>query len=104
MQMNAKIYIAKGINVSCRTIDDETFVFREDTRELIHLNDVGSIIWDQINGLKTVGEIAEFCCQNFTGNREEIRACANEFLDSLLGRGVAVSSNKQFKGVMASAC
>ena len=65
-------YVAKGINVSCRTIDGEAFIFDQIKRLLIKLDEVGSFIWDQIDGVKTIEQISEICCQSFLRVREEV--------------------------------
>lgn len=97
-------YVAKGINVACRTIDGNTFIFREDTRVLMKLDQVGSLIWDQINGCRTIGQISEICCNAFNSDREEITSGVAEFVATLVDSGVAVVFGKPFEGVMASAC
>jgi len=97
-------YAAKGINVSCRTIDGDAFIFREDTRDLLKLDRVGSFIWDQINGRRTISQISEICCNTLDGDREEIVSGVAEFVATLTSRGVAVVSDDPFEGVMVSAC
>jgi len=97
-------FVAKGINVACRTIDGDAFIFREDTRDLMKLDRVGSFIWDQINGLRTIDQVVERCCEFFEGNEEEIVAAIIEFVATLVESGVVVESDEPFKGVMASAC
>lgn len=97
-------YVAKGINVSCRTIDGEAFIFDQSTRLLLKLDKVGSFIWDQINGTKTIKQISEICCQIFTGDKEDIRSSVQEFINDLHDKNVAVLSTKSFKEEMISDC
>lgn len=97
-------FVAKGINVACRTIDGDAFIFKEDTRELMKLDRVGSFIWDQINGVRTVDQIVERCCAFFEGNEPEMTAGITDFVATLIESGVAVESDGPFTGVMASAC
>lgn len=99
-----KKYVAKGINVACRTIDGNAFIFREDSRTLLKLDRVGSFIWDQIDGRRTMDQVSEICCSAFDGDKEEIVSGVAEFLDTLTDSGVAVVSDKPFEGVMVSAC
>lgn len=96
-------YVAKGMNVSCRTIGGSAFILREDTRDLLQLDEVGSFIWDLINGRKTIDEIIEICCRHFIGEQEEIRQAVREFLSSISENGIVDFSDKPFKGVMANA-
>jgi hypothetical protein len=97
-------YVAKGMNVSCRTIDGEAFIFDQETRLLLKLDEVGSFIWDQINGLKTIDQISEICCQSFEGNREDILLSVEEFISDLHNKNVVVLSTQPFKEEMISAC
>jgi len=97
-------YVAKGINVSCRTIDGEAFIFNEDTRILMKLDKVGSFIWDQINGRKTVEEILTICYHAFTDDEGKIREVVLDFISDLQENNVVVLSDEAFEGVMISAC
>jgi len=97
-------YAAKGINVSCRTIGGESFIFDQDTKLLLKLDEVGSFIWDRIDGIKTVEQISEICCQTFTGDKEDIRSAVREFIDDLRNKNVVVLSVEPFREEMASAC
>lgn len=97
-------YAAKGINVSCRTIGGEAFIFDHETRTLLKLDKVGSYIWDQINGMRTVDEIVTICYQYFEGDREVIASAIREFVFDLESRNVVVLSSNAFDGVMISAC
>lgn len=97
-------YLAKGINVACRTIAGSAFIFKEDTRELLKLDPVGSFIWDQINGCRTISQISEICCNSFDDDRKKIISMVAEFIGTLVDSEVVVLSKKPFEGVMASAC
>jgi len=98
-------YVAKGINVSCRTIDGEAFIFDQNTRLLLKLDEVGSFIWDQINGTKTIGQTAKICCKTFPDdNEEDILLSVQEFINDLHDKNIVVFSDAPFEGVMISAC
>lgn len=97
-------YVAKGINVSCRTIDGEAFIFDQETRILMKLDRVGSIIWDQIDGTKTIGQISDFCCEVFEGGRKEIQTAIKEFINDLRSKNVVVFSLEVFEEEMRSDC
>lgn len=97
-------FAAKGMNVSCRTIDGEAFVFDQETRFLLKLDKVGSIIWDQINGTKTIEEICAACCVAFSGDREEITSAVYEFIVDLHEKRVVVLSTEPFGEEAISAC
>lgn len=97
-------YAAKGMNVSCRTIDGAAFIFDQDKRVLLKLDEVGSFIWDQIDGVKTVEQISEICCQTFAGDKEEICLSVREFIDDLRNKNVVALSTEPFGEEMTSAC
>lgn len=97
-------YAAKGMNVSCRTIDGEAFIFDQETRLLLQLDGVASFIWDQINGTKTIKEISDACCQVFAGEVEEIQSSAHAFINDLEDKNVVILSTEPFPEEVISAC
>lgn len=97
-------YAAKGINVSCRTIDGEAFIFDQNTKLLLKLDNIGSFVWDQIDGLKTIKQISEICCQIFEGDKEYIQLSVKEFINDLRDKNVTVLSMEPFREEMISAC
>ena len=97
-------YVAKGMNVSCRTIDGEAFIFDQETRLLLQLDGVASFIWDQINGTKTIKEISDACCQVFAGEAEEIQSSVQAFISDLEDKNVVVLSTEPFPEEVSSAC
>lgn len=97
-------YAAKGINVSCRTINGEAFILDQATRALHKLDKVGSFIWDQINGLRTIADISNMCSKEFEGDTEEIRKSVQEFIDTLCDKRIAEQSSEPFEKEMISDC
>ncbi len=97
-------YVAKGINISCRTINGEAFIFDQNTKSLLKLDEVGSFIWDQIDALKTVEQISEICCQTYSGDKKDIQTAVQEFIDDLHNKNVVLLSTEPFQEEMASAC
>lgn len=97
-------FIAKGINVSCRTIDGTAIIFDQNTKLLLKLDEVGSFIWDLVDGAKTIEQVSEICCQVFVGDKEEIFLSVKEFLHELHGKNVVVISAKPFGEDMVSVC
>ncbi len=93
-------FIAKGINVSSRMIDGLSYIYLEDRKQLLQLNEIGSFIWEQINGVKTIADIIKACLKEYEGNKKEVVESIVEFLEILLQeRMIKISINK-FKGVM----
>lgn len=71
---------------------------------LIKLDDVGSFIWDQIDGVRTVEQISEICCQTFAGDQKNIQSSVREFIDDLHNKNVVALSTEPFQEEMTSAC
>lgn len=89
-------YLAKGINVSCRTINEEAFIFDQQSRQLLKLDTVGSFIWDQIKGTITIKQVVEICCQAFEGSKQEIASSIEEFVNDLHNKKVLDLSSEPF--------
>lgn len=100
--INTKRFIAKGINVSTRTIDGCSFIYLEDRKELLQLNEIGSFIWEQIDGAVTGAAIIQKCLQEYNGNELEITQSVIEFVDLLFQEKMIEISSEPFKGVMRS--
>ena len=97
-------YAAKGMNVACRTIEGEAFIFDQETKLLLKLDEVGSFIWDQIDGTKTIKQISEICCQVFAGEEKDIRLSIQEFINNLHSKNVVVLSIEPFPKEVTSVC
>lgn len=74
----------KSKRISTNTIDDISFIYLEDTKELIKLDEVASFIWKQINGTRKVYEIIASCIDYFEGNDDEIKTSVPDFFDTLI--------------------
>lgn len=98
--MNTELFLAKGINVSCATVDGDVYVFLEDKRELLKFNEVGTFIWHQINGCKRIREIIDTCQDEYCGDNEEITEAVVAFLVAIQKDGLIKMSHLEFKGVM----
>jgi len=98
--MKDNLFLAKGINISCSTIDGISYIYVENEDELLKLDEVGSFIWCQINGKKTVREIVNYCLSEYTGDEKEIIEHVKSFIGMLLKEKILVSSSHIFKGVM----
>jgi hypothetical protein len=97
-------YVAKGINISCRTIDGAAYIYDQNTKMLLKLDEIGSFIWDQINGLRKIEQISILCQEEFSGDISDIQLAVQEFVNELNDKGVVVLSTCPYEGVMVSAC
>ena len=61
--------------------------------ELITLNPVGSLVWNELDGVRGPAELAAALHDRFTGvSLDELRADIAEFLDELATLGLAVDA------------
>ncbi len=98
--MDANLFVAKGINVSCRTINGTSCILFEDKKEVVSLNETASIIWEMINGATKVGDLIQESINNFDGDRIFIEKSVISFLEELSTEGAIVFSLEKFEGVM----
>jgi len=100
--MTGKSFIAKGINVSSRVIEDIAYIYLEDKKELVQLNEVGSFVWACITGHRTVNQIILMCCDRYDDPSGQIPEIIMDFLEELKNESFVESSTTKFEGVMAN--
>jgi hypothetical protein len=86
--MQDKTVLRKNPNMVTRVIDDETIllpIFRSsDELSCIYtLNEVGSKIWEKINGKNTLSSIKKKLLQEFNSTAEEVDKKLEGFLKEL---------------------
>jgi hypothetical protein len=62
-------------------------VFNEQTGRVRSLNDTGSIVWQQLDGTSTVGELSEAIAHALDVDPAVARADTHEFVRALLRHG-----------------
>lgn len=77
-------YFKKSKTVSTNTIDGISFVYLEDTKEIIKLDEVASFIWRQIDGTRKVYEVISNCIDYFEENDDEIKTSVSDFFETLI--------------------
>lgn len=98
------MFLCKNIKVSCRTIAGIAYILDEQTRELHKLDQIGSIIWDLINGECTVDDVAIAVSNKFEGDSVVIRDSVKRFINKLADKELVLLSEEKFEGVYISAC
>lgn len=58
--------------------------------ELFNLNDTGKVIWNQLDGTKSLRKVAESLAREFEASEEEISKDIIGFVAELLKRGMVV--------------
>ena len=63
-------------------------VSAENTSDIVVLNPVSAILWEELQTEKTIDELARVVCSNFDIAKEEAAADIKEFIESLESAGV----------------
>lgn len=100
--MNLGHYVAKGLNVSCANIAGTVFIYLEDKKEIISLDEVGSFVWSLINGRNSIFCIINCCAMEYDVRNSEVKSDIIEFLQELNNCGIVIVSTAQFEGVMTN--
>ncbi len=92
MNFSAKRF-NKNPNLVTRSIAGETLIVPVsgrvgDLNSIFTLNDMGSAIWELVDGQKDVRQIVDAVYTGFDAPREEITGDVEEFLSSLSGEGL----------------
>jgi methyltransferase-like protein len=74
----------KNENIPWRLIDAEAILVDIKEGESIYLNEVGTFIWNSLDGKNTVKEIVECICDNFDIDLETAKRDTIKFLETLL--------------------
>ena len=75
--------------VTYEIIEGQAVVIDPDGRELITLNDVGTMIWENLDGHRGVTELVDELLGNFDGvSRERFEADVVAYLDELREAGI----------------
>ncbi len=70
-------------------IDGQAVVIDPDGRELVTLNEVGTQIWEHLDGRRGVSELVDELLGNFDGvTREQFEADVIAYLDELRDAGI----------------
>ncbi len=95
------LYLAKGINVSSRIINNVAYIYLEDRNDLISLNETGSEVWRLVNGKRRTSDIVDHIIKCYDAEPCEVRDIIYSFILDLIGKGALKTSSVPFEGVMA---
>lgn len=88
--MKINVIVSKGMNVSCAIIDSQAYILLEDKKEVLSLDEVGSHIWQLINGSNSVDTIIQECLLEFDADSEQVSEDVTAFLKILNEEGLVV--------------
>lgn len=71
-----------------REIDGAVFVMNPDTSDLHSFSEVGTRVWDLVDGQRSVAHIVDSIFAEYDVGRDSAEADVLEFLDELLTKGL----------------
>lgn len=98
--LDVNSYVAKSLDLSCRTIQGSAYILLETEHRLLQLNGSGSFIWDSINGQRRIEDIVERCIQRFGDDHSTTLQLVHGFVHELVRQGYVQVSPFPFTGVM----
>jgi coenzyme PQQ synthesis protein D (PqqD) len=79
----------RAAGVTYEVIDGQAVVIDPEGRELVTLNQVGTQIWEHLDGRRDVGQLVDELLDNFDGvSREQFQADVVTYLDELRAAGI----------------
>jgi hypothetical protein len=82
------VILSKAPTSAWRLIAGEAVILSLDTKVLRGLNDVGSRVWDLIDGQRTVDDIVDVIIEEFDVPRAQAAADVDVFTRELLDKGL----------------
>ena len=90
--MDQAAILTKNPNVAYRIYDGEATVVMPDRAEVKVVNEIGSVVWDKIDGKRTVGQIVESALEavlkDYEVTPDELRRDILAFLGDLREHGM----------------
>lgn len=86
--MRSDSRLVRKERIAWRVIEGEAVILGIDQGEVHVLNPVATRIWELIDGQRTLGQIAEQIYREFEVDRPQAEADAQEFVETLISRGL----------------
>lgn len=86
--MTGDAVIFKKEGVIYRNVDNQAVIVDLESSYYCNLNEIGTIIWEQIDGQKTLSDIAGYICDKFEIPEEQALEDVREFLDDIRKKGL----------------
>ena len=84
--------------VAARIIDGEAVIVLPESGQVNVLNEVGSRIWELIDGTRSVGEITEIIVAEYDVTAEQAERDVEEFIQELVENKMLVLADKKAAG------
>ena len=75
-------------NVISRQVDEEAVLVSPERGEVKVINQTGALIWKNLDGHNSIGQLVELVCREYRVDREAAEKDLMEFLDALFMRGL----------------
>lgn len=86
--MDLSIVLSRSPDAASRTYDGQATIVLPSRAEVKVLNEVGSRVWESIDGRRTLGEILDTVLAEFDVPREKATADVIEFVGALKAQGM----------------
>ena len=86
--MTLDTVLRKNPNAAFRIFDGQATIVLPDRSEVNVLNELGSMVWERIDGSRTVGQIVEAVVQDYEVGPEAARRDILEFIGALHDHGM----------------
>ena len=88
--MELSTVLTRNPEVAYRIYDGQATVVLPGRSEINVLNEIGSLIWDRIDGERTVGQILQAVLDAYEIDSEQARSDMLDFLSSLQEHGMVI--------------
>ena len=93
MSTPASVSWQKNPALAWREIDDETVIISPNDSVMHELNDTGSFLWKNIDGKRSVTELADLLVKNYEVTVEVALADTQALLDEMFSRKLVVTAS-----------
>jgi hypothetical protein len=87
-------YVARAATVAARKIGGEMVILSAEDSSVFVLNDVGTAIWEAVDGPTPIDAIAEAVALEYDVDAATARADVREFVAALAAAGVLATSDE----------
>lgn len=81
--MKLDTVVTRNPNAAYRVYDGQATIVLPDQAEVNVINEIGSLVWERIDGKKNLGELVESILKDYEVTREQAEKDVIEFVTSL---------------------
>jgi coenzyme PQQ synthesis protein D (PqqD) len=87
-------FVVRGAKLAARKVGHEMVILAAEDSSLFVLNEVGTTIWDAVDGRTPIEVIAETICVEYDVDPETARRDVEQFVEALAGAGLLSTSDE----------